>query len=55
MTIERVFNQNSKIKFENFMNEIISEQLDKAIQEYYNTDKVDFATSPENKCKGDVA
>lgn len=47
MTIERVFNTDSNLKLIDIVNSLITENIDNYIDEYYNSKKVDFATSCE--------
>lgn len=52
MKIERVFNNDSKIKFIDIINSLIDENIDKFIEEYYNSKQVNFTTSCSEE--GDV-
>lgn len=49
MTIERVFNNNSKISLIDIVNSIISENIDNYIENYYNFKQVNFTTSHEEE------
>lgn len=53
--VERVFKENSKVNLEDLVNGLLKERVDKVLEAYYNTKQVDFATSPKNDNKGDVA
>lgn len=53
MTIERVFNENSKIDIIDLINSFICENLDIYIEKYYNFDVENLATS--NDKEEDVA
>lgn len=51
MKVERVFNNNSNITFEDIILSLIDKEVDRLIDDYYHQNKVNTATSHE---EGDV-
>ncbi|AZV43106.1 hypothetical protein [Peribacillus asahii] len=45
MEIERIFNKNTNITFQDTLNSLINEEIDKLVSLYYSQDKVNTTTS----------
>ncbi|MGE8081633.1 hypothetical protein [Peribacillus loiseleuriae] len=45
MEIERFFNENTNITFQDTLNSLINEQVDRLVSIYYSQDKVNTTTS----------
>ncbi|MBV7508897.1 hypothetical protein KW850_27220 [Bacillus sp. sid0103] len=45
MEIERIFNENTNITFQDIINSLINEKIDRIVNIYYSQDKVNTTTS----------